>query len=208
MLRLGLAAATTGFALALGARRARGGAAPALLDSRERRLANLRQLTFGGANAEAYWDWTGRRLIFQSTRPPFGCDQIFTMRDDGTDVRLVSTGSGRTTCGFFFPDGGRIIYASTHLAAAGCPSPPDRSQGYVWPLYPGWDIFSAEAEGGSPTRLTDNDGYDAEGAVSPDGRQIVFTSLRAGDLDLDLMDAGGSNVKRLTDAPGYDGGPF
>jgi len=183
-------------------------AAPPATDARERRLANVRQLTSGGQNAEAYFDWTGTRLIFQSTRPPFGCDQIFTMRDDGSDVRLVSTGKGRTTCSFFFPDGRRIIYASTHLAGPECPPAPDRSRGYVWPIYPSYEIFSADADGGNPKRLTYNDGYDAEGAISPDGRRIVFTSLREGDLDLYLMDADGSNVRRLTDRPGYDGGPF
>ena len=206
-LRLGLGAA----AAALGAGcapAARGAAVPAPLDPRERRLANLRQLTFGGQNAEAYWDWTGTRLVFQSTRPPWGCDQIFTMREDGGDVRLVSTGRGRTTCSFFFPDGRRVIYASTHLADAACPAPPDRSRGYVWPLYPGWDIFASDLDGGRLTRLTANDTYDAECAVSPDGRRIVFTSLRAGDLDLYVMDADGGAVRRLTAEPGYDGGPF
>jgi len=180
-------------------------------EPREKRLAALRQLTLGGQNAEAYFDWTGTRLIFQSTRPPFGCDQIFTMRDDGSDVRLLSTGKGRTTCAFFFPDGRRFIYASTHLADAACPPPPDRSRGYVWPIYPAYEIFAADAssaEGGNPVRLTDHEGYDAECAVSPDGRRIVFTSLRAGDLDLYAMDADGTNVRRLTDRPGYDGGPF
>lgn len=184
------------------------GASPVAPDARERHLANLRQLTAGGQNAEAYWDWTGTRLIFQSTRPPYACDQIFTMREDGTDVRRVSSGDGRTTCGFFFPDGRRVIYASTHLAGAACPEAPDRSRGYVWPLYPGWDIFSADADGGNLLRLTRNDTYDAEGAVSPDGARIVFTSLREGDLDLYLMDADGANVRRLTHEPGYDGGPF
>ena len=178
------------------------------VDSRERRLANVRQLTTGGHNAEAYWDWTGRRLIFQSTRGAFGCDQIFTMNDDGSDVRLVSTGRGRTTCGFFFPDGRRFIYASTHLSSAECPPQPDRSKGYVWPIYRGYEIFSADVNGGDPRRLTDNDGYDAEGAVSPDGSRIVFTSLRDGDLDLYTMNADGSGVRRLTETPGYDGGPF
>ena len=178
------------------------------VEPRERRLANLRQLTAGGSNAEAYFDWTGTRLIFQSTRPPYGCDQIFTMKTDGADVRLVSTGRGRTTCGFFFPDGRRLIYASTHPAGDACPPPPDRSSGYVWPIYPGYEIVSADADGGNIRRLTDHDGYDAEGAVSPDGKRIVFTSLREGDLDLYLMNADGSGVTRLTDQLGYDGGAF
>ena len=179
-------------------------------DSREKRLTSLRQLTAGGSNAEAYFDATGTRLIFQSTREPFGCDQIFTMGIDGRDVRLLSTGRGRTTCGFFFPDGRRFLYASTHLGSAACPEPPDRSAGYVWPIYPTYDIFEDDvaAPGNALTRLTDNDGYDAEAAVSPDGRRIVFTSLRAGDLDLYTMAADGSDVRRLTDRPGYDGGAF
>ena len=181
---------------------------PVAVDPRERHLANLRQLTTSGQNAEAYFDWTGTRLIFQSTRPPYGCDQIFTMKTDGSDVRLVSTGRGRTTCGFFFPDGRRLIYASTHLAGDACPPPPDRSSGYVWPIFPAYEIVSADADGGNVRRLTDHDGYDAEGAVSPDGKRIVFTSLRDGDLDLYLMNADGSGVTRLTDQLGYDGGAF
>jgi len=182
-------------------------AAPAH-DPRERRLAGLRQLTAGGQNAEAYWDAAGGRLIFQSTRPPYDCDQMFTMRADGSEQRLLSSGTGRTTCGFFFPDGRRVIYASTHLAAPACPPPPDRSHGYVWPLYSTWDIVAADVDGGHVTRLTDNDSYDAECAISPDGRRIVFTSLRDGDLDLYVMDADGRNVRRLTSDPGYDGGAF
>jgi Tol biopolymer transport system component len=201
LLRLGVAAA----AATLTPGRA---AAAAALDPRERRLANLRRLTSGGQNAEAYWDATGTRLIFQSTRPPFSCDQMFTMRADGSDVRRLSVSGGRGTCGFFFPDGRRVIFASTHAAGAACPPPPDRSQGYVWPLYASWDIFAADADGGNLTRLTDNDAYDAECAVSPDGRRIVFTSSRDGDLDLYVMDADGGHVRRVTAEPGYDGGPF
>jgi TolB protein len=195
-------------AVAAGLSRRPAWADPAPLDPRERRLAGLRRLTAGGQNAEAYWDAAGTRLVFQSTRPPHDCDQIFTMNADGTGQRLISTGRGRTTCAFFFPDGRRLIYASTHAAGADCPPPPDRSQGYVWPLYAAWDIYAADADGGNLTRLTDNDVYDAECAISPDGRRIVFTSLRDGDLDLYLMDADGRHVRRLTDAPGYDGGAF
>jgi TolB protein len=202
VLRLGAAAA----AAALVSPRAT--AAQVAPDAREKRLGNMRRLTSGGQNAEAYWDATGSRLIFQSTRPPHGCDQIFTMRADGSDLTLVSGGVGRTTCGFFFPDGRRVIYASTHPGGTACPPPPDRSQGYVWPLYASWDIFAADAGGGNRTRLTDNHVYDAECAISPDGRRIVFTSTRDGDLDLYEMDADGGNVRRLTDEPGYDGGAF
>ena len=206
-LRLGLGVAA-GVTVGAAGRRAYGGSVPAGLDPRERHLRNLRQLTAGGQNAEAYFDWTGTRLVFQSTRPPFACDQIFTMRVDGTDVRQVSTGKGRTTCAFFFPDGRRVIYASTHLAGAACPAPPDRSAGYVWPIYPAYDIFAADLDGGGLTRLTRTEGYDAEGAVSPDGTRIVFTSVRDGDLELYVMDADGANVRRLTERVGYDGGAF
>jgi Tol biopolymer transport system component len=198
--------AVAGAAVAIAPRAAPG--AEATLDRREKRLSGLRRLTAGGQNAEAYWDAAGTRLIFQSTRPPHACDQMFTMNADGTAPRLLSSGAGRTTCGFFFPDGKRVIYASTHAADASCPAPPDRSQGYVWPLYAGWDIYAADADGGNLTRLTDNQVYDAECAISPDARRIVFTSLRDGDLDLYVMDADGRNVRRLTDTPGYDGGAF
>ena len=179
-----------------------------LRNPRERHLANIRQLTFGGLNAEAYFDPTGTRLVFQSTRPPFDCDQIFTMGVDGGDVRLVSTGRGRTTCAYFFPDRPRLLYATTHFHDAACPTPPDRSRGYVWPVYPSYEIVTTNLDGSDLKRLTQSPGYDAEAAVSPDGRSIVFCSARDGDLDLYLMDPEGGGVRRLTDRLGYDGGPF
>jgi Tol biopolymer transport system component len=182
--------------------------AAALRAPQERHLANVRQLTFGGQNAEAYFSADGARVIFQSARPPYECDQIFTMNLDGSDVRLASTGAGRTTCSFFLPDGKRFLYASTHLAGDACPPPPDRSQGYIWALYPGYDIFLGSADGAPPVRLTDTAGYDAEAAVSPDGSRIVFTSVRDGDLELYTMRPDGSDVKRLTNRVGFDGGPF
>ena len=177
-------------------------------EARETHLQNLKQLTFGGQNAEAYFSLDGGKIIFQSTRPPFECDQIFSMNVDGSDVRLLSTGKGRTTCGFFFPDGKRFIYASTHLAGDACPPSPDRSKGYVWPIYPAYEIFSADLDGSKLTRLTKSPGYDAEGTISPDGKKIVFTSMRSGDLDIYTMNADGSGTKRLTSEKGYDGGPF
>ena len=180
----------------------------ALAEAQEMHLKNLKQLTSGGQNAEAYFSPDGAKLIFQSTRPPYKCDQIFTMNIDGSDVKLLSTGKGRTTCGFFFPGGKRFIYASTHLAGNACPPAPDRSQGYVWPIYSAYEIFSAERDGSKPTRLTTNRGYDAEGTISSDGKKIVFTSMRSGDLDIYMMNADGSGTKRLTSERGYDGGPF
>ena len=171
-------------------------------------LRNIRQLTFGGQNAEAYFSADGKKLIFQSTRAPFACDQIFSMNINGSDVRQLSSGAGRTTCAFFFPDQKRFVYASTHLGGQGCPPPPDRSRGYVWPIYKSYEIFSAKLVGTGLTRLTRNTGYDAEATVSPNGKKIVFTSLRHGDLDIYLMNDDGTGVRRLTSEKGYDGGPF
>ena len=177
-------------------------------ETREPHLQNLKQLTTGGQNAEAYFSSDGGKIIFQSTRPPYQCDQIFSMNVDGSDLRLLNSGKGRTTCGFFFPDGKRFIYASTHLADDRCPPAPDRSQGYVWPIYPSYEIFSADLDGSNLKRLTKNPGYDAEGTISLDGKKIAFTSMRAGDLDIYTMNADGGGVKRLTNEKGYDGGPF
>jgi Tol biopolymer transport system component len=174
----------------------------------ESHITNIRQLTSGGQNAEAYFSPDGQKLIFQSTRRPFNCDQIYTMNIDGGDVKLLSSGAGRTTCSFLFPDQKRFIYASTHLGGSACPPPADRSRGYVWPIYPTYDIFSANLDGTDLTRLTKTQGYDAEGVVSPDGKKIVFTSLRGGDLDIYIMNSDGTAVRRLTREKGYDGGPF
>ena len=173
----------------------------------ERHLSNIRQLTFGGENAEAYFARDGRRLIFQSTRDGRECDQQYAMDIDGSNVRRVSTGEGRTTCGFFMPDGRHIVYASTHLGGKACPPRPDFSRGYVWPIYDSYDIFRARPDGSGLTRITDAPGYDAEATVAPDGT-IVFTSTRDGDMEIYTMRADGSDVKRLTNRPGPDGGPF
>lgn len=174
----------------------------------ETHLKNIRQLTFGGQNAEAYFSHDGTELIFQSTRGELGCDAIFRMNRDGSQVRQLSSGKGVTTCAFIAPDNNSIIYASTHLEHEGCPPKPDHSQGYVWPLYEAYDIFRAGPEGEDPQRLTDAAGYDAEAVYSPRGDRIVFTSLRGGDLDLYLMNPDGSGVEQLTFAAGYDGGAF
>ena len=176
--------------------------------SREVHLRDLRQLTFGGENAEAYWSFDETSLIFQSTRPPFEADQIFTMRADGSNQTLVSTGKGRTTCAYYLPGDREILYASTHGANDAPPPPPDRSQGYVWPIYAAYEIYVAGADGSNPRNLTNSPGYDAEATVSPTGDRIVFTSVRDGDIDLYSMNLDGSDVKRLTDRPGYDGGAF
>ena len=176
--------------------------------ARESHIRNIKMLTNGGENAEAYFSFDGKQVIFQSTRAENKCDQIFTMKIDGSDVKRVSTGSGRTTCAYFTPDGQRIIYASTHLGSPDCPPVPDRSEGYVWPIYKTFDIFSAKPDGTDLKRLTNSSGYDAEAVVSPDGRRILFTSARDGDLELYEMNIDGSSPRRLTNAIGYDGGAF
>ena len=177
-------------------------------DPQETHFGELRMLTDGGENAEAYFSFAGDRLIFQSTRPPFGCDQIFTMDLEDAETALASTGTGRTTCAYFLPGDEWIFYASTHEASPDCPPQPDHSRGYVWPIDPGYDIYRARPDGSGLSKLTDVDGYDAEATVSPQGNRIVFTSMRDGDLDIYSMDLDGSNVLRLTDGVGYDGGPF
>jgi Tol biopolymer transport system component len=173
----------------------------------ERHLANVRQLTSGGENAEAYFSPDGQQLIYQ-TNPgtPGTCDQIFTMNVDGSNKKQLSQG-GRTTCGYFFPDGQSIVYASTHLGSAECPPRPSYARGYVWPIYDTYDIFRAAPDGSNPRRLTNSPGYDAEATIGPDGR-IVFTSVRDGDMEIYSMNGDGSDVRRLTNRPGPDGGPW
>ena len=173
----------------------------------ERHLANVKQLTSGGENAEAYFSADGKQLIYQTTPiAPGTCDQIFTMSVDGSNKRQMSKG-GRTTCGYFFPDGKSIVYASTHLGSVECPPRPSYARGYVWPIYDTYDIFRASSDGSNPRRLTATPGYDAEATIGPDGR-IVFTSVRDGDMEIYSMNADGSDVRRLTNRPGPDGGPW
>jgi Tol biopolymer transport system component len=207
-----LAAAIGAGAGVLAALPAAGAAPGALRDPREAHLTQVRQLTFGGENAEAYWSADGSRLVFQSTRPPHACDQIFTIftLGEGAEPALLSSGRGAATCAFYQSGAaaGRILYSSTHGAAASCPPPPDRSSGYVWAVHPEYEIYSVLADGSDPRRLTDNAAYDAEATVCARDGSIVFTSDRDGDLELYRMDADGGNVKRLTDTPGYDGGAF
>jgi Tol biopolymer transport system component len=179
-----------------------------LYKGEEKFLANVRQLTFEGENAEAYLSFDERQIIFQSRKGTGDCDQIYIMNLDGSGKRLVSTGQGRTTCSYFLPDGKTILYASTHLASADCPPPPSMAKGYTWALYEGYDIFFANADGSNLRRITFTQGYDAEATVSPKGDKIVFTSVRDGDLELYEMDLDGSNQKRLTNHLGYDGGAF
>ena len=187
------------------------------LPSDEAHLKNIRQLTFGGNNAEAYFSFDNTRLILQSDYQKWGvkCDQIFNMdilqaMTDTIMPPMVSTGFGRTTCSFFLPDGKQILYASTHLVDSNCPPVPEYVQGgpYLWPIYSSYDIFIADVNGTIKKQLTNEPGYDAEATVSPKGDKIVFTSDRSGDLELYTMDMDGSNVIQITDELGYDGGAF
>jgi TolB protein len=184
----------------------------------EKHFKNLRQLTFGGDNAEAYFSPDGQWLVFQKTNPKEGiaCDQIYVGKipvapGETFEPKLVSTGKGRTTCAFFTKDAKHVIYASTHLASDTCPPVPDRSKygnRYIWPLYSGFDIFKATVEGKIVKQLTKTAGYDAEATLSPDGKKMIFTSVRDGDLDLYIMDLKTEKVKRITNTLGYDGGAW
>ncbi|MCE1165545.1 MAG: hypothetical protein LWX07_09115 [Bacteroidetes bacterium] len=173
----------------------------------EKHFKNMRMLTNGKENAEAYFSYDGKKLIYQSTNG-HECDQIYTMNIDGSDKKLVSNGKGRTTCSYFFPDDKHILYASTFMANENCPPPPDYSKGYVWALYKDYDIYSANADGSDIKVLTSSPGYDAEATVSPKGNKIVFTSTRDGDIELYSMNLDGNDVKRLTFEEGYDGGAY
>lgn len=184
----------------------------------EQHFKNLRQLTFGGDNAEAYWSYDSKWLVFQRTSPVNGvpCDQIFIGKvpekaGDQFEYRMISSGKGRTTCAFFTRDNKHIIYASTHLAAEECPPVPDRRQygnKYIWPLYESYDIFMADLNGRIVKQLTHAKGYDAEATLSPDGKKMVYTSDKEGDLELYVMDLETGKEKRITHEVGYDGGAW
>ncbi len=194
----------------------------ALLDSvhfaGEKHFKNIRQLTFGGDNAEAYWSYDGKSIIFQRTNPKEGlnCDQIFigkipTSADEPFTYKMVSSGKGRTTCSYFLPDGKHIIYASTFKGADTCPPLPDRAKygnKYIWPVYESYDIFMATLDGKIVKQLTTAKGYDAEGTLSPDGKKMIYCSDKDGDLDLYVMDLKTGKEKRVTNTLGYDGGAW
>ncbi|HUS20129.1 MAG TPA: hypothetical protein VMZ25_10805 [Terriglobales bacterium] len=181
----------------------------------EKHLRNIRQLTNGGENAEAYFSADDKWLSLQHTPAEGGCDQIYVMKVPSATKqekleppKLVSTGKGKTTCSYIFPGGRKILYSSTHLGDAKCPPRPDYSRGYVWPIHDTFDIFIADRDGSHLKQLTASKGYDAEATIRRDGKSIVFTSTRDGDLDIYTMDAKGKNIRRLTNEIGYDGGPF
>ncbi|RLD20890.1 MAG: hypothetical protein DRI69_05380 [Bacteroidetes bacterium] len=188
-----------------------------LINPEEVHFRNMRMLTNGGDNAEAYWSFDNKKLIFQANVDKWNtsCDQIFVYEFGVTDAisntpAMLSTGKGRTTCSYFMPGNDRIIYASTHHNNPDCPPVPEprADHKYVWPVYADYDLFVADLDGNIVAQLTDEPGYDAEATVSPKGDKIVFTSTRTGDLELFTMDIDGSNVRQVTDQLGYDGGAF
>jgi TolB protein len=191
--------------------------ADSLIAPGEAHFAHLRQLTFGGDNAEAYWSFSGDQLVFQAKNPAWGeeCDQIYVFNPFTDDLRTtppskISIEGGRTTCSYFLPGDSLVLFGSTHLSDTACPPVPPHVPGgkYIWPIYPSFDIFVSDLKGNIRKRLTDTPGYDAEGTVSPKGDRIVFTSMRNGDMDLYTMNIDGSDVKQITHELGYDGGAF
>jgi Tol biopolymer transport system component len=192
--------------------------APATPPGPENHLKNIRQLTFGGDNAEAYWNPNSKELVFQSNNKQWGleCDQIFALKvkkaANNRTYRppLISTGKGRTTCSFFMPNGKDMLFASTHEGGHACPATPDLRAGgkYLWPVYGSYDIFVSNRKGKILKQLTNTPGYDAEAVVSPKGDKILFTSDRSGDLELWTMNLDGSDQKQITNELGYDGGAF
>ncbi len=175
----------------------------------ETHLSNIRQITFGGSNAEAYFSRDGQWITYQGQIPgqKHQCDLQYVMKADGTQRKRVSPNGGKTTCGWFLPDGKRLFFGSTHMADSACPPVPDPSKGYVWGIDP-YDIYTVNRDGSGLKRLTNYGVYTAEGVLSPDGKRIVFTSLKGGDLDIYTMNVDGTDVKQLTTTPGYDGGPW
>ena len=183
----------------------------------ETHLKNVQQLTFGGDNAEAYFSFDSKWIIFQRTKADQGvpCDQIFIGKvpkpGEKFEFKMVSTGKGRTTCGAFLKDGKHVVYASTHLGADTCPPVPDRRKygnKYIWPLYDSYDIFMADLDGKIVKQLTTSKGYDAEATISPDGKTMLYTSDKDGDIDLYMMDLKTGKEKRVTNTLGYDGGAW
>lgn len=191
--------------------------APIIHYPEEKHFKNVQQLTFGGDNAEAYFSTDNNKLVLQRTNPKEGldCDQIFygylpKNSNDKFELKLLSTGKGKTTCSFFMQKNKSIVYASTHLKQQECPPPPDIKKlgKYLWSLDPNFEIFFSDLNGKILNQITDNQFYDAEATISPNGKKMVFTSTRSGDMELYVMDIKTKKIKQVTNELGYDGGAF
>lgn len=175
---------------------------------KEKRLRNIRQLTFGGQNAEAYWNIDGTKIVWQTRQPEYPDEQVYVMNSDGSDKKLVSTGKGRCTCAYFTPNGEWIYFSSTHTKNEGAQVKLDMSKGYLWMVNPQFSMYRRNVKTGELQQLLDKNEYIAETTVDPKGRYITFTGAWEGDLEIYRADLQAKNIKRLTDDFGYDGGPF
>ncbi|KJH49740.1 WD40-like protein [Dictyocaulus viviparus] len=203
----------------------------------ERHFKNVKQLTFGGENAEGYFSYDDSKLTLQATGYGTDCDQIYELNLNvdprGQIMRRISTGLGATTCSFFFKENtnDHRLYAgnfwnvnvsefpnvSKTCPQKKCQNPANITDpilkqlcntSYTWDIFSDYDIFKVNKFGNIVQQLTDHPGYDAEAVLSPDGSLIAFTSIRSGDLELWIMNSDGTNLKQVTNELGYDGGAF
>ncbi len=179
-----------------------------LRHSGEKHLINIRQLTFGGQNAEAYWNREGTKIVFQTLQSHWPDEQIMVMNADGSSKSLVSSGLGRCTCAYFIPGTDEVLYSATAWKDPKAQAKPDMSKGYVWVVNPNFRIFRSNVDGTNPRMFLNIEGYSAESTVDPNGKFVTFTSTKDGDLEIYRSDLQGKNLKRLTNTVGYDGGPF
>ncbi len=208
-----------------------------VIDQKSTVITNKKQITFEGPKSgEGYFSADGKKMIFQSERDPKNpFYQMFVMNLETGVVDRISTGSGKTTCGWIHPNETKAMWSSTHLDTATAKKVKDEfaerakpvKGRYSWSFDSEFDIFESDLKGKNIKRLTKEKGYDAEGSYSPDGKQIAFASNRRAYqeklseadqkkltqdasyfMDIYIMNADGSNVRRLTTANGYDGGPF
>lgn len=179
-----------------------------LIREGESHFKNLWRLTWDGENAEAYWNPSSDRLVFQRRWEGVECDRIFVTQPNGNIVNQISDGRGTTTCSFFMPDGEHVLFGSTGALHDDCPPKPDNSLGYAWAIYPEFDIYVQNLASGETRPLVTGEGYDTEATVSPQGDRIVFTSTRSGDIELWTCDLEGGDLRQVTDEIGYDGGAF